>query len=188
MWKHNQTADHFRFAVLLQPGTSRIVVSGTNWVDSEEVFVRLFDREEREVRLIAIGRDLHGAADLSQSAGVRLSIETSSRPADLAIWSHSRPHSSDLWRRVLPRSLSSVIGEVGRITHCNPAAVAESLAGGALSDLLEEISSAWSRGTNREDAIPTTVALLQYLACHPLHRSDKLGALVAALCQKPGTI
>jgi hypothetical protein len=188
MWKHNESGDRFVFEDLLRPGTSRIVVSGENWAEAAEVLVRLIDQEEREVSLIAIGRDLHGAADLPRRTDARLRIETSSPPAQLAIWSHSRPHSSDLWRRVLPQSLSGPIGEVRSITYDEPASVAEALASTALSGPLEEIASAWLGGRTQGDAMAAAIALLQHLALHPLDRSNKLGALVAALCQKQGTI
>jgi hypothetical protein len=188
MWKHKQSGDGFIFADFLRPGTSRIVVSCRNWVEATGVSVRVFDAEEREVRLIAIGRDLHGAADLSQRPGARLKIESSGPPARLAIWSHSRSHSAELWRRVLPSSLACAIGDVPGITRYNPAAMAESLTGGELSAALDEIASAWLGEGLQGDAIADAVALLQHLALHPLHRSNKLGALVAALCQKQGTI
>jgi hypothetical protein len=188
MWKQKQSGDGFIFADFLHPGTSRIVVSCLNCVEATGVSVRVFDAEVREVRLIAIGRDLHGAAELSQRPGARLKIESSGPPARLAIWSHSRSHSAELWRRVLPSSLGSTIGEVPGITRYNLAAMAESLAGGELSAALDEIASASLGEAPQGDAIAAAVVLLQHLALHPLHRSSRLGALVAALCQKQGTI
>jgi hypothetical protein len=65
----------------------------------------------------------------------------------------------------------------------------ESLASAALSGPLEEIALESLGGTAIQgDEIAVSIALLQHLALHPLHRSNKLGALVAALCQKRGTI
>jgi len=188
MWKQNPNGGGFVFGDLLRPGTSRIVLSGRNWIERAEVLVRLLDRDEREVPLIAIGQGLYGAADLSGRAGARLSIETSSPPTQLAIWSHARPHSSELWRRVLPKCLGSAIDEVPGMARGDPAPVAERLATEALSGVLEEIASAWLGEANREDAIVVAIALMQHLALHPLQRSNKLGALIAALCQKQGTI
>jgi hypothetical protein len=187
MWKHHQSGRGFVFADPLRLGTSRIVVSGRNWVEAATAFVRLVDPEEREVPLIAVGRDLHGAADLSGRGGAQLRIETSSPPPQLAIWSHSRPHSSDLWRRVLPTSLSGGIGEIQGVNHSDPAALVESFASAALSDSVAEIALASLEGPIQADAITAAVALLRHLADHPLHRSNKLGALIAALCQKQGT-
>jgi len=185
MWKHNQSEDGFVFAVALRPGTRRIVVSAMNWVDTTEVLVRLFDREEREIRLIAMGRDLHGAAEISGNAGARLSIGTSTRPARLAIWSHSRPHSFDVLRRVLPVSLSGVAEHIPGFTNNNPAEIPNSA---ELASALEEIAWASFGGSIKDNAVAAAISLLQHLALHPLDRSTKLGALVAALCQKQGTI
>ena len=188
MWKHNQSGDGFVYAVLLRPGTSQIVVSGRDCGEALSLLIRLVDGAERAVQLIAIGRELHGAANLSQRAGARLQIESSSPPARLAIWSHSRPHSADLWRRSLPKSLSGALTQEPRINQDRRASVAESLANGALSGPLDEIASGWLEGPVPADAIAAASALLQHLARHPLHRSNTLGALVAALCQKQGTI
>jgi hypothetical protein len=91
-------------------------------------------------------------------------------------------------RRVLPISLSSAVGDIPVITNGDPVSVAESLTAAALAGALEEIASASLGGSIQEDAIAAAVSLLQHLALHPLHRSNKLGALVAALCQKQGMI
>ena len=161
------------------------MVSAENWVGTAEVLVRLFDREEQAIHLIGIGRDLHGTAEIFQNAGARLSMSTSTRPARLAIWSHSRPHSSDVLRRVLPVSLS---GAVEHLAGCKSSTPAHNASGAELASALEEIAWASFGKSIEDNAVAAAVSLLRHLAFHPLDRSTKLGALAAALCQKQGTV
>jgi hypothetical protein len=135
-----------------------------------------------EMSLLTLGEDVSGACNLPEAEDAELRIEASARPVRLALWSFSRIYPSDLWHRTLPASLVEQIPTPRRVSRLDCNTVNAELANHSLCEVFGEIGTA-SLGDGSEELIEAAKAVLEYLDCHPLHRTNTLGAFIAALCQ-----
>jgi hypothetical protein len=159
-----------------------VVVAGQLQLDCDDLLVKIVGRKEVEISLLSVGQDVYGACNLPEAQEAELKIETSVPPVRLACWSFSRVYPSDFWHRTLPASLVEQVLVPRRASRVNRETFASELASRSLPEVLGEVASTWLGGGS-EGLLGATKAVLEYLDCHPLHRTNLLGAFVAALCQ-----
>jgi hypothetical protein len=182
MWERDRQSNRFAFSSRLRRATRRVVVSGRVQPDCDDLLVKIVGRPETEISLLRAGRDVYGACNLPETDDAELTIEASVPPARLACWSFSRVYPSDFWHRALPVSLIRQVPIPRRASRVTRETVASELASRSLPELLGEVAGAWLGGGS-EEVIGATKAILEHLDSHPLHRTNALGAFVAALCQ-----
>jgi hypothetical protein len=182
MWERDGRSNRLVFASHLRRGTKRVVVSGRLRPGCGDFLVKIFGRRNMEIPLLAVGLDVSGACNLPEAEDAELRIETSAPPTLLACWSFTRIHPSDLWHRTLPASLVEQVAIPRRLSRLDCDTINLELADRGLGDVLSEVGTA-SLGGGSEELIEAAITVLEYLDCHPLHRTNALGAFIAALCQ-----
>ena len=182
MWERDGRSNRLVFVSHLRRGTRRVVVSGRLRPGCGDFLVKILGRRNMNISLLTVGPHVSGACNLPAADDAELRIETSAPPPLLACWSFSRIHPSDLWHRTLPASLVDQVAIPRRISHLDCDTINVELGNRSLCEVFSEAGTA-ALASDSGELIEAATTVLEYLDCHPLHRTNALGAFIAALCQ-----
>ena len=183
MWS-TDAAQRATLVMRCRRGSTYVTVQADGWSDATAVSVSVSSPFPSEVTLRTVGSTVIAVCRLAASPGNTIRL-TAERPAAGLVWRQSAvPLRAGLWQGLLPAGLPPS-AQVGANGTADRSAIAHHLGTGDVDAALNELAAGWT-GSPDDDQVAATRLLLQDLAAHPMRRSERLGALVAALCD--GTV